>query len=124
MSRYDATSLPEGALAHQFTLCDHFFHAAFGSSFLNHQFLIAAQAPIYPEPPAELVAAVDEHGKLTLDNRGKVMREGIVIPRGSRTYGSQSKLFDHHYAVNDLASGELATCQCASIVFVTVAFAK
>ena len=36
MSYYDATNMPEGKLAQQYTLADNFFHAAFGGSFLNH----------------------------------------------------------------------------------------
>ena len=48
MSYFDATSLPEGKLAQKYTMDDNFFHAAFGGSFLNHQFLIAAAAPVYP----------------------------------------------------------------------------
>ena len=35
-------------LARQFTLCDNFFMGAFGGSFLNHQYLVAAQPPYYP----------------------------------------------------------------------------
>jgi acid phosphatase len=54
MSYYDATLLPEGKLASQYLLCDHFFHAAFGGSFLNHQFLVAARAPQWNQPiPAQ-----------------------------------------------------------------------
>lgn len=34
--------------AQQYTLADNFFQAAFGGSYLNHQFLICACAPIYP----------------------------------------------------------------------------
>ena len=45
LSYLDATNLPEGQLAQQYTLCDNFFHSAYGGSFLNHQFLIAASAP-------------------------------------------------------------------------------
>src|SRR5215813_4230168 len=45
LSYIDATNLPEGQLAQQYTLCDNFFHSAYGGSFLNHQFLIAANAP-------------------------------------------------------------------------------
>jgi len=45
LSYIDATNLPEGQLAQQYTLCDNFFHSAYGGSFLNHQFLIAATAP-------------------------------------------------------------------------------
>jgi len=35
MSYYDATNMPEGKLAQQFTMLDNFFHAAFGGSFLK-----------------------------------------------------------------------------------------
>ena len=52
MSYYDATDMPEGKLAQRFTLCDHFFHAAFGGSFLNHMWLIAAASPKFPNAPA------------------------------------------------------------------------
>ena len=47
---FDATCLPEGRLASQYVMCDHFFHSAFGGSFLNHQFFVAAQAPVWPKP--------------------------------------------------------------------------
>lgn len=36
-------------LAREFTLLDNFFMGAFGGSFLNHQYLIAAQPPFYPD---------------------------------------------------------------------------
>jgi phospholipase C len=52
MSSFDATNLPEGLLAQQYTMDDNFFHAAYGGSFLNHQFLVAAAAPVYPNAPA------------------------------------------------------------------------
>ena len=55
MSYYDTQSLPEGR-AQQYPLCDHFFHSAFGGSFLNHQHFVAAQPPrwIQPLPRAKL----------------------------------------------------------------------
>jgi acid phosphatase len=51
MGGYDTKSLPiytylHGAGAPNYVIADHFFQAAFGGSFLNHQFLIAAQAPV------------------------------------------------------------------------------
>ena len=52
LSQFDATNLPEGKLAQQYTMCDNFFHAAFGGSFLNHQWLIAAASPKFPNAPA------------------------------------------------------------------------
>ena len=36
-------------LAREFTLCDNFFMGAFGGSFLNHQYLVAAGPPVYPD---------------------------------------------------------------------------
>ncbi|MCJ2184166.1 acid phosphatase [Novosphingobium sp. 1949] len=35
-------------VAREFTLCDNFFMGAFGGSFFNHQYLIAARPPLYP----------------------------------------------------------------------------
>ena len=55
LSGFDATNMPEGFLAQQYVMCDNFFHAAFGGSFLNHQWLIAAQSPVYANAPANLV---------------------------------------------------------------------
>jgi len=37
-------------LASEFVLCDNFFQGAFGGSFMNHQYLIAAMPPLYPDP--------------------------------------------------------------------------
>ena len=36
-------------LASEFVLCDNFFQGAFGGSFLNHQYLISAAVPRYPD---------------------------------------------------------------------------
>jgi acid phosphatase len=36
-------------LASEFTLCDNFFQGAFGGSYLNHQYLISAAIPQYPD---------------------------------------------------------------------------
>src|SRR5690606_7948101 len=41
MGYYKTELLPLVKLAKEYTLCDRFFHSAFGSSFLNHQWLIA-----------------------------------------------------------------------------------
>ena len=50
MGQYDTKSLPiysylHSAGAPKYVLADHFFQGAFGGSFLNHQWLIAARAP-------------------------------------------------------------------------------
>jgi acid phosphatase len=36
------------SIAREFTLCDNFFMGAFGGSFLNHQYLVTARVPYYP----------------------------------------------------------------------------
>jgi acid phosphatase len=36
-------------IARDYTLCDNFFMGAFGGSYLNHQYLIAARPPYYPD---------------------------------------------------------------------------
>ena len=48
-----AVNLRLWQLARQYTLCDNFFMGAFGGSFLNHQYLVAAQPPRYPVTGAE-----------------------------------------------------------------------
>lgn len=53
MNYYDAQNLGEGALAREYTLADNCFHSAFGGSFLNHQYLIAARAPVWPAAPTD-----------------------------------------------------------------------
>jgi phospholipase C len=44
-SHYDATNLPEGLLAQQYTMADNTFQSAYGGSYLNHQWLICACTP-------------------------------------------------------------------------------
>ncbi|OWQ90800.1 acid phosphatase [Roseateles aquatilis] len=48
MGYFDYSSSPLYKLAQQYTLADNFFQGAFGGSFLNHQYLICACAPEYP----------------------------------------------------------------------------
>ena len=53
MGRYDTQALPiyrylHSADAPNYAIYDRFFQAAFGGSFLNHQWLIAAATPVWP----------------------------------------------------------------------------
>jgi phospholipase C len=69
LSHFDATNLPEGKLAQQYTLDDNFFHAAYGGSFLNHQFLVAAAAPLWEQPiPAGFQSSWDPATQTLKDN--------------------------------------------------------
>jgi acid phosphatase len=101
-----AQSLRLWNLAQQYTLCDNFFMAAFGGSWLNHIFLIAAQAPQYPDIQtsaakhlASVVEGDDPTGtrlkvaphspKSALEGPPKFVNDGLFTPDG--------------YAVNTMA---------------------
>src|SRR5277367_4818195 len=63
MGHYDYSQSALYALAKEFVLADNFFQGAFGGSFLNHQYLICACAPVYPAAdtaPAKPTIAVLE----------------------------------------------------------------
>lgn len=55
---YPTSQLPIAAEAANYVLQDNFFHAAFGGSFLNHQWLICACTPIYDTARGD---GVDHH---------------------------------------------------------------
>jgi acid phosphatase len=67
MGVYDTKKLPIYAYLHQpghpnYAIADRFFQAAFGGSFLNHQWLIAAASPTFPGAPETLHSLVDDNG--------------------------------------------------------------
>jgi acid phosphatase len=67
---YDTTQLPIYKYLHEpghprYAIADRFFQAAFGGSFLNHQWLIAAASPTYPGAPANLHSVLDSNGMPT-----------------------------------------------------------
>ena len=74
---YKTSLLPLANLTKQYTVCDNFYHSAFGGSFLNHMWLIAAASPIFPNAPASIVAQLDPTGKLVKD--GAVTPDGYVV---------------------------------------------
>ena len=74
LGHYRTDLLPLAALAKEFTLCDRFFHSAFGGSFLNHQWLIAVRTPRYEGAPDSL--------RSLLDGNGGLLRDGAFTPDG------------------------------------------
>lgn len=73
----DGRKLKQWRLAEEFVLADHFFHAAFGSSMLNHFYLVCACAPVFPNAPEKLVAKLDSAGRLArAENSPKSVLEG------------------------------------------------
>lgn len=107
MGRYGETDKHLGLwqIAREFTLCDNFFMAAFGGSYLNHQFLISGRVPEYfdaARTPAKRKIAVTEDGptgtrlavapdspKSALEGKPKFVNNGAITPDG--------------YAVNTMA---------------------
>jgi phospholipase C len=84
MGYYDGRTLPLWQYAAKYTLADRFFQAAFGGSFLNHQWLACACTPRHASPPPELRAKLNE--------RGELVKDGPLTPDG--------------YAVNTLYSAQ------------------
>ncbi len=84
---YNANSLPLGQLAAQYTLADHFFHAAYGGSLLNHFWLIGAATPKWPNAPASVRAEVGANGQL--------LRDGAVTPDGYLVNTAYSAIGPH-----------------------------
>ena len=64
MGHYDGSKLPMWQWAREYTLADNFFMAAFGGSYLNHQWLICACTARYDAAPAAWRAQVDDRGWL------------------------------------------------------------
>jgi len=66
IGHYNGSDMAMWSLAQQFTLADNFFMGAFGGSFLNHQYLICACAPEYPnadtDPAKPTIAVLDDNG--------------------------------------------------------------
>jgi phospholipase C len=84
---YPAAGFPLGKLAAQFTLSDHFFHAAYGVSLLNHFWLVGASTPRWPNAPDAVRAKLDASGKL--------VRDGAVTPDGYLVNTAYSAIGPH-----------------------------
>lgn len=75
MGYYDGNKLPLWHYAKRYTLADHFFQAAFGGSFLNHQWLACACTPRYENAPDSLKQSIDP-------STGKPFKDPILTPDG------------------------------------------
>lgn len=100
-----AVNLRLWRLAEQFTLCDNFFMGAFGGSFLNHQYLAAAQPPFYPKAdasPAKYNIAKTESGRVD-DPRLAVSHDSPASAMdGKPKFASHSTLTPDFWAVNTM----------------------
>ena len=100
MGYYGETSKNLGLwqVAREYTLCDNFFMAAFGGSYLNHQFLISGRTPVYPDaansPAKKKIAALadgptgvrlavsPESPKSALGGKPVYVQDGAITPDG------------------------------------------
>ena len=64
MSYIDGSPLRLWQWARDYTLADNFFMAAYGGSFLNHQWLVCACTPRHADAPAGVRAQLDANGNL------------------------------------------------------------
>jgi acid phosphatase len=90
MGYFDGSGMKLWRWAREYTLADHFFMGAFGGSYLNHQWLICACTPRFPDAPASLRPRLDEGGHLqkrpgspqsVLEGPAQVF-DGAVTPDG------------------------------------------
>jgi acid phosphatase len=72
MGYYDGSHMALWQIARQYTLADNFFMGAFGGSFLNHQYLVCACIPQYPN--ADASPARDLISEIQVDAQGNFVR--------------------------------------------------
>jgi phospholipase C len=96
MGHYETMSLPVAQEALKWTVCDHFHHAAFGGSFLNHFWLVAARTPAFPGAPDKIKTVLDGAG-------APVGKELAVSPDGYVVNTSFSANAPHPYFTVDPA---------------------
>jgi acid phosphatase len=105
--RDSARSLRLWRLAARYTLCDNFFMAAFGGSWLNHMFLVSAQAPRYADaqdsPVRRLLSVVE--GDDPAGIRLKLAaRSPASAMDGPPVFEKDGALTPDGYAVNTMAA--------------------
>ncbi|UMZ11153.1 acid phosphatase [Pseudomonas sp. MPFS] len=92
-------------VAREFVLCDNFFQGAFGGSFLNHQYLISAKVPFYPDA-ANSVAKSQIASVQGDDPKGTRLKPLEKSPASAMDGAPQfgpSALTPDGYAVNTMA---------------------
>lgn len=92
-------------MAREFVLCDNFFQGAFGGSFLNHQYLVSATAPVYPNArnsvaKGQIATLVSDD---PLDYRLKPLDQSPASAMDGPPQFGPSALTPDGYAVNTMA---------------------
>ena len=113
MGHYDTRKLPIYTYLHQhghpnYAISDRFFQAAFGGSFLNHQWLVAAASPVFPNALSDgsaddLHSTVDDNGMPTsypLYAATRTVKDGALTVQCSSPHPAGLACGD--YAVNTI----------------------
>ncbi len=80
-------------LAREFVLADNFYQGAFGGSFLNHQYLICACAPEYPN--AGTAAAKPSIAVVQRDAAGGYLSTLVISPRSKASALEGPPVYEH-----------------------------
>lgn len=113
MGYFDGSKMKMWEIAKQYTLADHFFMGAFGGSFLNHQYLVCACAPTYPNADADTSPAKATISAIDVDANGNFVRltpaanSPASVLNGAATYKNDNTLTPKDasgkfYAVNTM----------------------
>ena len=113
MGYFDGSQMKLWKIAQQYTLADNFFMGAFGGSFLNHQYLVCACAPVYPNADAATSPAKASISAIDVDANGNFVRlspsatSPASVLNGAATYKNDSTLTPKDatgtfYAVNTM----------------------
>ena len=115
MGYYDTKSLPIYAYLHgedhpAYAIQDNFFQSAFGGSFLNHQWLIAAATPSWGGGPASRHAIIDSNGMPTAyplyTPTGPVNDAGTPLTQQCGLTTTNPKRVCGDFAVNTIQPGQ------------------
>lgn len=79
MGYYDGRGMKLWQWAKDYTLADHFFHAAFGGSFLNHFWLVCACTPEFKHAPAQITATASADGTIGNIEHAAVTPDGYAV---------------------------------------------
>jgi len=106
MGYYDTKELPIYEYLHKkgaprYVIADEFFQAAFGGSYLNHQYLIGAQPLLWPSAPAGQHAVLDSSG---IPHAYPLLKPDIAAP----VDGAVTQLCGQVSTIAGLACGDWA----------------
>lgn len=113
MGYFDGSQMKMWKIAQQYTLADNFYMGAFGGSFLNHQYLVCACAPTYPNADAATSPAKASISAIDVDADGNFVRltpaatSPATVLNGAAVYKNDSTLTPKDasgmfYAVNTM----------------------